>query len=165
LLVIQPSLDIYGWVALYPLACAFAFAFYMLITRAASPLIHPVMMQVHTSWIGSLFCIVAMVAFDGSGSAVLDPVMPQGAAWIWLLGVGFWATVSHICITYALKYAPSATLAPLHYTELISAVIYGYLVFGDFPNGITWIGIAIITGSGLYIIWRERAASRALSGH
>lgn len=165
LLVIQPSIDVYGWVALYPLACAFAFAFYMLITRAASPLMHPVMMQVHTSWIGSIFCLTAMWAFEGSGSAVLDPVMPQGLAWIWLLGVGFWATVSHMCITYALKYAPSATLAPLHYTELVSAVFYGYLVFGDFPNGITWIGIAIITGSGLYIIWRERAVSRALPGH
>lgn len=165
LLVIQPSIDVYGWVALYPLACAFAFAFYMLITRAASPLMHPVMMQVHTSWIGSIFCLAAMWAFEGSGSAVLDPVMPQGLAWIWLLGVGFWATVSHMCITYALKYAPSATLAPLHYTELVSAVFYGYLVFGDFPNGITWIGIAIITGSGLYIIWRERAVSRALPGH
>ncbi len=165
LLVIQPSLDIYGWVALYPLACAFAFAFYMLITRAASPIMHPVLMQVHTSWIGSILCLVAMVGFEGSGSAILDPVMPQGVAWAWLLGVGFWATVSHMCITYALKDAPSATLAPLHYTELISAVIYGYLIFGDFPNGITWIGIAIITGSGLYIIWRERQTSRALPGH
>ncbi|MES2144117.1 MAG: DMT family transporter [Pseudomonadota bacterium] len=165
LLVIQPSLDAYGWVALYPLACAFAFAFYMLITRAASPLMHPVMMQVHTSWIGSIFCLVAVWAYDGSGSAILDPVMPQGWAWAWLMGVGFWATVSHMSITYALKYAPSATLAPLHYTELVSAVLYGYLVFGDFPNRITWIGIALITGSGLYIIWRERQMSRALPGH
>jgi drug/metabolite transporter (DMT)-like permease len=165
MLVIQPSLQVYGWVALYPLACAFAFAFYMLITRAASPLMHPVMMQVHTSWIGSILCLAAMWAYDGSGSAILDPVMPQGWAWLWLLGVGFWATVSHMCITYALKYAPSATLAPLHYTELISAVFYGYLVFDDFPNGVTWIGIGLITGSGLYIIWRERQSSRGLPGH
>lgn len=165
LLVIQPSVAAFGWVALYPLGCAFAFAFYMLITRAASPLMHPVMMQVHTSWIGSVLCVAAMWVSDGSGNAMLDPVMPQGWAWLWLLGVGFWATVSHMCITYALKYAPSATLAPLHYTELISAVIFGYVIFADFPDRLTWVGIAIITGSGLYIIWRERQTARALPVH
>jgi drug/metabolite transporter (DMT)-like permease len=162
LLVIQPSIATFGWVALYPLACAFAFAFYMLITRAASPLVHPVMMQVHTSWIGGILCVIACLAFAGSGNALMDPVMPQSWVWVWLLGVGFWATVSHMCITYALKFASSATLAPLHYTELISAVIFGYLVFHDFPDALTWAGIVIITGSGLYIIWRERKASLAL---
>jgi drug/metabolite transporter (DMT)-like permease len=165
LLVIQPSVATFGWVALYPLGCAFAFAFYMLITRAASSLVHPVMMQMHTAWIGGILCLIACWAFDGSGNAMMDPVVPVGRAWIWLLGVGFWATLSHMCITYALKFAPSATLAPLHYTELISAVIFGYLVFSDFPDALTWLGIAVITGSGLYIIWRERLAFRALPDH
>ena len=66
-------------------------------------------------------------------------------------------------MTYALKFAPSATLAPLHYLEIVVAVILGYLVFGDFPNVMTWIGISIIIGSGLYVLWRERAAARQRS--
>ena len=160
LLVIQPSLATFGMVALWPLATAFLFAFYMLVTRAMSAWMHPVAMQFHTSWTGLLMCLPVMFAANGSGIAALDPVWPQGWNWLWLFGVGFWAAVSHMCMTYALKYAPSATLAPLHYSEIITAVILGYLIFSDFPNPMTWAGIAVIVASGLYIIHRERLGAR-----
>jgi drug/metabolite transporter (DMT)-like permease len=160
LLVIQPSLAVFGPVALYPLGTAFSFAFYMLSTRQLAARLHPVTMQLHTSIAGALICVPLLWAFDGSGIGPLDPVWPQGLGWVWLAGVGFWAAVSHLCMTYALKYAPSATLAPLHYLEIVAAVTLGYLVFGDFPNPMTWAGIATICASGLYIISRERAADR-----
>ena len=60
-----------------------------------------------------------------------------------------------------LKFAPSATLAPLHYSEIVAAVALGYLIFGDFPNAMTWVGIAVIVSSGLYVIHRERISARA----
>lgn len=160
LFVIQPSLQVFGLVALWPLGTAFFFAFYMLVTRSISAFMHPVAMQFHTSWTGLLICLPVMLAFDGSGIAPLDPISPQGLNWLWLLGVGFWAALSHMAMTYALKYAPSATLAPLHYSEIVVAVALGYLVFGDFPNPLTWVGIAIIVASGLYIIHRERITAR-----
>lgn len=162
LLVIQPSLAAFGLVALWPLGTAFFFAFYMLVTRAMSAGMHPVAMQFHTSWTGALMCLPVLWLADGSGVAALDPVSPAGLQWLWLFGVGFWAAVSHICMTYALKYAPSATLAPLHYTEIVVAVALGYAVFGDFPNLLTWAGIAVIVSSGLYVIHRERLAARRL---
>ena len=160
LLVIQPSIQVFGLVALWPLGTAFAFAFYMLVTRAISAWMHPVAMQVHTSWTGVVLCLPVLLLADGSGIATLDPVWPDGLNWIWLFGVGFWAAVSHMGMTYALKYAPSATLAPLHYSEIVVAVILGYAIFGDFPNLLTWAGIAIIVSSGLYIIHRERNVAR-----
>jgi drug/metabolite transporter (DMT)-like permease len=160
LLVIQPSLAVFGLVALFPLGTAFSFAFYMLSTRQLAARLHPVTMQLHTSIAGALICVPLIWAFDGSGIPSLDPVWPQGLDWVWLAGVGFWASVSHLCMTYALKFAPSATLAPLHYLEIVAAVTLGYLVFGDFPNPMTWIGIAIICTSGLYIVWRERLSDR-----
>lgn len=161
LFVIQPSLAAFGLVALWPLATAFLFAFYMLVTRAISAWMHPVTMQFHTSWTGLLLCLPVMILADGSGIPSLDPVWPAGWNWLWLFGVGLWAAVSHMCMTYALKFAPSATLAPLHYSEIVTAVILGYLIFGDFPNALTWVGIAIIVSSGLYIIHRERRTARA----
>lgn len=160
LLVIQPSVAAFGLVALWPLGTAFFFAFYMLVTRSMSTQIHPVTMQLHTSLAGIAITVPIMVAFDGSGFAVLDPVMPQGVNWLWLFGVGFWAAVSHMCMTYALKFAPSATLAPLHYSEIVAAVALGYLIFSDFPNAMTWAGILIIVSSGLYVIHRERMSAR-----
>jgi drug/metabolite transporter (DMT)-like permease len=161
LLVIQPSLAAFGLVALWPLATAVLFALYMLVTRAISSWMHPVTMQFHTSWTGLLLCLPVMLFADGSGIPSLDPIWPEGWNWLWLFMVGFWAAVSHMCMTYALKFAPSATLAPLHYFEIVTAVILGYLIFDDFPNAMTWAGIAVIVSSGLYIIHRERLAARA----
>jgi drug/metabolite transporter (DMT)-like permease len=163
LLVIQPSLRSYGLVALWPLGTAFFFAFYMLVTRAISAYMHPVAMQFHTSWIGLCLCLPIMIAAQGQGIADLSAVWPSGLNALWLIGVGFWAAVSHLAMTYALKYAPSATLAPLHYSEIVVAVALGYLIFGDFPNPMTWAGITVIVASGLYMIHRERLSAQALT--
>ncbi|MDR5652513.1 DMT family transporter [Ruixingdingia sedimenti] len=160
LLVIQPSFVAFGAAAFYPLGTAVAFACYMLITRHMSLYFHPVTMQMQTSVAGVLLCLPVLVWAEGTGIAALDPVMPQGIYWLWLFGVGFWATLAHMAITYALQLAPSSTLVPLHYLEMVSAVTFGYLVFGDFPNLLTWAGIATIVASGLYIIHRERLAAR-----
>lgn len=157
LLVIQPAFSTFGYITLFPLGTAFMFAFYMLVTRAMANGMHPVPMQLHTAIAGTLICAPVIWLADGSGLAELDPVLPEGIDWLWLFGVGFWATASHMCMTYALKFANAATLAPLHYSELVIAVTLGYLVFGDFPNAMTWAGIAIIAASGLYVIWHERA--------
>jgi len=161
LFVIQPSLAAFGLVALWPLATAVLFALYMLVTRGISTWMHPVAMQFHTSWTGLLLCLPVMFLADGSGIASLDPVWPTGWNWLWLFMVGFFAAVSHMCMTYALKFAPSATLAPLHYLEIVTAVILGYVIFDDFPNAMTFAGIAIIVASGLYIIHRERLTAKA----
>ena len=86
-------------------------------------------------------------------------------AWVWLIGVGFFATVSHMMMTYALSLAPSSTLAPLQYFELPVATVFGYLVFNDFPNALSLLGIAIIIAAGLYMIHRERiGAKQSISG-
>ncbi len=156
LFVIQPSLTAFGLVALFPLLSAFCFAAYMLVTRAMASTVPPVMQQLHTSIAGSLICLPIIALADVTHWPTLDPVMPEGWAWLWLFGVGFWAAVSHMCMTLALKFAPASTLAPIHYLEILPAILLGYLVFGDFPNMLTWIGIAIIVGSGLYIIHREQ---------
>ena len=162
LFVIQPSFAAFGAVALIPLGTAVAFAFYILVTRGLSRRMHPVVMQFHTGLIASVFCIPVLLLVQGSGSELLDPVWPEGIAWLWLFGAGFFATLSHMMMTYALSFAPSATLAPLQYFELPVATLFGYLVFNDFPNTLSLMGIAIIIGAGLYMIHRERVTSKQL---
>jgi len=162
LFVIQPSFVAFGPVALFPLGTAIGFAFYILITRGLSRQLHPVTMQFHTGLIASLMCVPVLIVFQGSGSELMDPVWPEGVSWLWLLGVGFFATISHIMMTYALSHAPSATLAPLQYFEMPVATLFGFLVFNDFPNTLALIGIAIIIGAGLYMIHRERITARQL---
>ena len=161
LLVIQPSFSAFGLVALWPLGTAFAFSFYMLVTRQVSAMMHPVAMQAHTSWIGLLLCLPIVLIMNDGPVPDLDSVMPVGWQWLWLFGVGFWAAVSHMCMTQALAWAPAATLAPLHYFEIVVAVVFGYLFFDDLPNRMTLAGIVIIVASGLYMVHRERIARRA----
>lgn len=160
LFVIQPSVDNYGWVALWPLMTAICFALYMLITQAMADGMHAVTQQLHTAILGTLMSVPVLIWANGSGIESLDPVVPQGIYWVWLFGVGFWAAVSHMCMTVALKFAPATTLAPLHYLELVTAVAIGYAIFGDFPRPLTWVGIAIIAGSGLYVVHHERITRR-----
>jgi drug/metabolite transporter (DMT)-like permease len=161
LLVIRPSFAAFGPVALWPLATAAFFAAYMLVTRALAARVHPVAMQAHTAIAGSLICLPALALGAAAGIGTLAPLAPSAPGWIWLAGVGLAATVSHMAITLALRFAPSATLAPLHYLEILGAVALGWAVFGDFPAPLTWAGIAVISASGLYIIHRERIAARA----
>ena len=76
-----------------------------------------------------------------------------------LLGLGLLATVAHLLMTWSLKFAPSATLAPIQYLEIAFATLAGWLIFRDFPNGIAAVGIVITVMAGLYIVLRERALS------
>ena len=160
LLVIQPSFAAFGAVALLPLGTAVSFAFYMLVTRTLSASVHPVPMQFHTAVVSALICVPLLAIGHHLGEPSLAITPPRGIFWVWVLCVGLAATVSHMAMTYALKFAPSSTLAPLHYLEIVTATLFGYIVFGDFPGGLTWAGITVIVGSGLYVIFRERQLER-----
>lgn len=161
LLVIQPSFAAFGPIALFPLGTAVCFAFYVIVTRSLSRRVHPVPMQFHTAALSALVCVPLLAVGTLAGEPSTTFVLPQGIFWLWVFCVGLASAVSHMAITYALKFAPSSTLAPLHYLEIVTATLFGYLVFGNFPNPLTLTGIAIIVASGLYIIHRERVSDRA----
>ncbi|MFC0281993.1 DMT family transporter [Falsigemmobacter intermedius] len=162
LLVIQPSFSEFGLVALLPVGTAISFAAYMMITREASLHVAPEAMQFHTAWMSALICLPLLAAGGLWQIADLAPVLPQGIAWAWVAGVGVAATVSHLMMTYAFRFAASSVLAPLHYLEIVSAATLAWAVFGDFPDLLTWCGIGVIVASGLYIIYREHVVSRGL---
>jgi drug/metabolite transporter (DMT)-like permease len=159
LFVIQPSFEAFGAVAFFPLGTAFFFALYMLVTRSLSRLVHPVTMQLHTAVVAAAMCVPLLAVGAAIDAPSLAPILPQGIFWLWVFAVGVFATISHMAITYALKFAPSSTLAPLHYLEIVTATLFGYLFFQDFPNALTWVGIGIIVLSGLYIIYREQVTA------
>lgn len=159
LLVIQPSFAAFGYVALLPLGTAVTFAAYVLVTRGLRGRMHPVEMQFQTGVAATVMLVPLIWLANGTGWDTLDPVRPEGIFWAYLFGVGFFATLAHMMMTYALTVAPAATLAPLHYLEIITAAVLGYYIFGDIPNGIALWGIMIIMASGLYVVHRERVTA------
>lgn len=160
LLVIQPSLNEVGPIALLPVVSAFTLAVFFLITRQVARTEDPWSMQVHAGLWGALITGLLLAFGHGSGIAMLQPVLPDLKNGLYLAGAGAAATVSGVLGVYAYRAAPASTLAPLQYLEIVSATAFGWWVFGHFPNGLKWLGIAIIIASGLYVIWRERKINK-----
>lgn len=164
MLIIQPSFEEVGYIALLPVVSALCIAIFVLMTRVLSHREDPWSMQFQMGIWGLLFCAILLFIGDGSGSDLFDPVMPVGSAWFYVAGVGAMAAIAGIFGVYAYRAAPASTLAPLQYLEIVSATIFAWLVFGDFPDALKWLGITIIVASGFYILWRERRfASKPVS--
>jgi len=163
LLVIQPSFAAVGWPALLPLGTAVFFALYLLLTRTMAQRIDPLAMQTYTSAAALIVAVPILAAFNGSGITFLDPIMPSGLPLLWLVLGGLSAAIAHIFLTYAFRYAPVTLLGPMHYMEIVTASILGYLVFKDLFNGLAAVGVLIIIGSGLYLVWRERQLEKQKS--
>jgi len=70
-------------------------------------------------------------------------------------------TGGHLLMTWALRFAPAASLAPMQYLEIPMATLFGYLIFSDLPGPMASIGIALTIAAGVYIILRERAMYQA----
>jgi drug/metabolite transporter (DMT)-like permease len=92
-----------------------------------------------------------------AGSGWVTPT-PLDFALLALLGVV--AMVAHLLIARSLKLADAATIAPLQYTLLLWAIIFGWLIFDDLPAPAILVGAALITVSGLVIWLRETRARR-----
>ncbi len=156
MIVIRPSFQEIGFVALLPIVTAFCVAIFALLTRALAHREDPWSMQFQMALWGIPISAILLAVGDRTGTAFLMPSMPDGKTLIWLAGVGVFAALSGVLAVYAYRAAPASVIAPLQYFEIVSATLFGWLVFGDFPDPIKWLGISIIIGSGLYIIWRER---------
>lgn len=74
---------------------------------------------------------------------------------------GVLGTAGHFMFILAFRYAPASGLTPFTYLQLVWAMLLGWAVFGQFPDGIALSGIAIIAGSGLLLAWHERRRALA----
>lgn len=155
LIIIRPTFMNVGAPALYPLGAAVCFAFYFLFTRKLSGRVHPFQMQ----WMVGLSAMVSLslclMMGEVLGIAVFTPSQPEGIEISWVIGLGLVATIGHLILVHAVRYAEASVLAPFQYIEIIGAVVFGYLVFGNTPDSATLIGVSIIIASGLYIFHRE----------
>lgn len=63
--------------------------------------------------------------------------------------------VGGLMMSQAYRTTEAALIAPFEYVGMPMAIFWGVLVFGTFPDGQAWVGIALICGAGLYTLWRE----------
>ena len=161
MIVIRPTFAEVGFAALYPVAAAFCFSFYILLTRKLVSNEDPIRLQFFAGVFGCLVMTVALAIGGRQGIAVLDVVMPTTSQWWLLAALGVIATACHLLVTYAYRLASIGILAPFQYVEIIGATVLGLVIFGDFPDAVTWLGIGIIVASGLYVFHRESRLATA----
>jgi drug/metabolite transporter (DMT)-like permease len=149
MVIIRPGLGVFQPASLFGLGIGLAFAVYVLLTGKLRGRTPPI---VALGWVAAIGVVVtsALVPF-----VFVSMTWPD---WGGLVMVGLLGALAHQCILRAFEMAPASVLSPLGYAEILTAVAIGYVWFGDFPDGPTWVGIAIIAGAGLYVGWRERRA-------
>lgn len=102
---------------------------------------------------------LAAVALAGPAALVWIP--PAGPLdWALMVCIGLFGFLSHAMLTYAYRFAPASSMAPVVYSQMFYATVLSWIVFGVIPTLWTYVGAAIIIGSGLYIWMRERQLAR-----
>jgi drug/metabolite transporter (DMT)-like permease len=102
------------------------------------------------------FWFVTMVAIGAGLLALPDwqPLRPADAGW--LIAMGVTGALGQVFITEAFKCAPVSVIAPFEYSTLFWGVLLDLVLWGVLPGAAVFAGAAVIVGSGLYLIHRER---------
>ncbi|GAB5377898.1 MAG: hypothetical protein AcusKO_43600 [Acuticoccus sp.] len=161
MIVIRPNLALFGWATVLPLIAAVAFAGVMATMRAMPAGIDTLRIQFFSGSFAMLFLGVVLFIGHLSGIELLTFHHPTRFEWMLLLTVGFIATLVQAMMTLAVRLTQASLLAPFQYLEIVGATAYGYFIFAEFPDELTWLGTAVILAAGLYVIHRERKLARA----
>lgn len=162
LMVVQPSFAQVGAPALLPLLVAVSFAGFMLVTRPIARRIDPISLQIISGVMGSVLMVGAYLAGSFTDWPMFTTTLPNQSDAILLLLICLLGTAAHLVMAWALRLAPSTTLAPIQYVEIPVATLVGWLIFRDIPNGLAAIGIMITMVVGVYVVLNERTNARAV---
>jgi len=152
LIIIRPGSGVFDSVALLPLATAACFATYSVLTRKLAGLENPYTTLFYSGLVGT---VVLAVVLPFAWVAPANPVHAALLVLMGLIGGG-----SHLVLIKAYEHAPASRLAPFSYTQFVWVIIIGYVVFGDFPDRWSLIGIAVIVASAIYIATHQRLVER-----
>lgn len=165
MVIVKPGTAAFQAASLLPIAAAFLYAtLHMLTRKIGGTESAPTM----AFYIQLTFIIASTVIglglgdgrFAGSGDPSLEFLF---RAWTWpamgdypiLILLGISGMLGGLFISQAYRLSEAAFAAPFEYVAMPLAIMWGVVVFGTFPDATAWIGIALIVGSGLYLLWRE----------
>ena len=86
--------------------------------------------------------------------------VPDRRQWLWLTSCGLMGTCGNVMIQLASRNAPASRVAPIQYSQMLWAILLGFLVFHDRPDGWMYLGAGIIVASGLFTFSREKKKTR-----
>ena len=173
LVVLRPGSEAFQMASLFPVCAAFGIAGLNIMTRYLRETESAVSMVFYIQ-----MTFIALTAFLGltiGGGAFADQSDPSLAflfrAWSWptsadlplIMLLGVFAAVGGFFISQAYRIGEASVVAPFEYLALPLSILWGALVFGDWPDMIAWAGIGLIGASGLYTVWRENQLQKTNS--
>ena len=152
LIIVRPGFGDVPLTAFYFVAAACSNAIYQLTTRMLRQSDDAYTTLLYTAFVGAVLATVFVP---------MQWVAPNAAGWGIMFAMGTFGAFGHFTLIRAFQSAPPSALMPFAYSGLIWATLFGFMVFGNFPDGYTILGALIIAISGFYIFHRETKASRA----
>jgi drug/metabolite transporter (DMT)-like permease len=163
--MMRPASSSFQAVALLPLISAVAYASLHVLTRKIGDTEKAGTLTFYTQ-VTFIFVSVVMGLttgggrFAGSGDPSLDFLLRD---WVWPATSDYWifvligiaSTFGGYFISQAYRMCEAGLAAPFEYVAVVLAIFWGVMVFGEWPDQIAWIGIALIVGGGFYMLWRE----------
>ena len=147
LFIVRPGGATFQPISLLPVATALVYALLMLSARWVDPR--------ESVW-------TLLVYLTGSGAllgALIVPFVwvPIRAEDLWLFaGIAFFGTAGMTMMTQAFRTTPAVVVAPLDYTGLLWATLWGWLIWRESLDSMTILGAAIIIASGVFMIFRKK---------
>ena len=172
LIMIRPGTAAFTPVALLPLLAATCYAALHMLTRRLGTTDSAATMAVYMQGAFLAFSLaIGLVVGDGRFDAGTHPSLSfLLRAWVWpdpadaflfiLTGLG--SAIGGFLISQAYRICEAALIAPLEYVAMPMAIFWGFVIFAEWPDTMAWAGIALIVGSGIYMIWRETRAQARL---
>lgn len=165
IIMVQPGARDFEPASMFALYSAFGYAVGQMMGRHYSQSIPPLVLAnvqngVYLAVAILMYFVFHIGGIQLSGHKSLE-FLSRPAVWpnltdlMWLSSMGILAAVASVLFTTAYKNASSSFVAPFEYTAMIWAVLYGAVLFGDFPDAITWQGMAIVVAAGLLMAWRD----------
>lgn len=152
LILLQPGVGVFDPLALLPLLGAAMFAVYSVLTR----------------WVGRTDAPSVSFFYTGvAGAAGITLVGPffmsamTAEEWAWMALLCVLGASGHYLLIRAYEAAEAAALQPFAYLQLVLTSIIGALFFNEIVDAPLVLGAAIVVGSGLFALWRQRRALRA----
>ncbi|WP_373635805.1 DMT family transporter [Yoonia sp. SS1-5] len=169
LVMMRPGTEAFQLASFLPLIAAFCYAAIHIITRRIGSTESAATMAFYIQVMFIVICLgMGLVVGDGrfgdQSNASLAFLL---RAWSWplqadyllfvLIGVGI--GIGGYLISQAYRVAAASFVAPFEYLALPMSVIWGMIVFAEFPDALDYFGMTLILGAGLFIIWREARAA------
>ncbi|WP_244488734.1 DMT family transporter [Bosea sp. Leaf344] len=152
LVITRPGLGGMHPAAFLSVGGCICYAFYSLATRMLSTVDPPETTMVYSGVAGTLAVLPLLPWFWST---------PEGwLPWLVMFATGVFGGFGHWLLILAHRLAPATVLAPFIYSQIVWMILLGWFVFGQFPDGWTFGGAAIVIASGLYLLYRERVRAK-----